>query len=292
MKKIIFLITLGLALSACTKMPENEKPPKESTPEGVESATEEVPEEVPEEAPLSETLSDAEINALPNEASGWGFVKKKGAPAEFTALQRSVTEKYGCIYEGSADERVLYLTFDEGYENGYTEKILDVLSQKNVKAAFFITAPYLEQNFDLVKRMLDEGHIVGNHTVNHPNMPSLATAEAMQEEINAMDRRFYEAFGSHMTYFRPPEGVYSERSLAATNAAGCKTVLWSFAYRDWSRDEKNGADYAVGCVTPYFYNGCVLLLHAVSHDNAEALATIIDTAHSEGFSFKTLDEFK
>lgn len=233
-----------------------------------------------------------EINTLPNEASGWGFVKKKGQESEFTSGQKEMMEKYSCIYKGSSEEKVMYLTFDEGYENGYTGLILDTLKEKGVKAAFFITGPYLEKNFDLVKRMLDEGHIVGNHTVNHPNMPSLKNAKKMQEEIISLDLKYYETFGVHMSYFRPPEGAYSERSLASTNNLGYKTVLWSFAYKDWETNNQKGASYAYESVVPYFHNGSVILLHAVSKDNTEALGDIIDEAINQGYEFKSLDEFK
>lgn len=301
MKKLVILTALALILSACgvgVRKENDEKSVPDATVNVPQASEEALPQDSAEIAPEEEALdkptaplSAAEINALPNESSGWGFKKNPGAYPEFTAGQRSVMAEYECIYEGSKDEKVLYLTFDEGYENGYTEKILDTLKEKNVKAAFFITGPYLDKNFDLIKRMLDEGHIVGNHTVSHPKMPSLETAEAMQEEILALDMKFYETFGTHMTYFRPPEGVYSHRSLAAANAIGYKNVLWSFAYRDWETDKQKGSAYAIDSVVPYFANGTVMLLHAVSSDNAAALGSIIDAAVSQGFVFKSLDEF-
>lgn len=301
MKKLVLLAILALILSACGAGVRIEKqedaegdgtvamPEADIHEKSEEKEPEAAPDATPEEA--EKPLSAEQINALSNESSGWGFKKNPGAYPEFTALQRSVMAEYGCIYEGSKDEKVLYLTFDEGYENGYTAQILDTLKEKNVKAAFFITGPYLDKNFDLIKRMLDEGHIVGNHTVNHPKLTSLETAEAMQQEILALDIKFYESFGTHMTYFRPPEGVYSPRSLAAANAIGYKNVLWSFAYRDWETDKQKGASHAIDSVVPYFANGTVILLHAVSSDNAAALGSIIDAAVSQGFVFKSLDEF-
>lgn len=295
MKKLVLSAVLVLILSACGTGVKIEKEEAEgSGTVAVPEATlpKETEEKKPEAAQEVQTpLSAAKINALSNESSGWGFKKNPGAYPEFTSGQRSDMAEYGCIYEGNKDEKTLYLTFDEGYENGYTAQILDTLKEKNVKAAFFITGPYLDKNFDLVKRMLDEGHIVGNHTVNHPKLPSLETAEAMQQEILSLDMKFYESFGTHMTYFRPPEGVYSPRSLAAANAIGYKNVLWSFAYRDWETDKQKGASHAVDSVVPYFANGTVMLLHAVSSDNAAALGSIIDAAASQGFAFKNLDEF-
>ena len=329
MKKLIILILmLSFVLSACTSYeealellkekegnltaeeteetteapevessaPENEPLPEETPEETAKETQEEAPEPTPETATEVETPevqvvpSDA-INSLPNDNNGWGFVKKKGTFPEFTKGQRDMMAKYGCIYAGNQSEKVLYLTFDEGYENGYTGQILDTLKEKGVPAIFFITGPYLEKNGDLISRMINEGHIVGNHTVNHPNMPSKGTKEAMQEEILNLDRRFFELYGHHMSYFRPPEGAYSERSLAATNELGYKTVLWSFAYKDWETDNQKGADYAFESVVPYLHNGCVILLHAVSKDNTEALGRIIDAARAEGFVFKSLDEY-
>lgn len=286
MKKLSVVIAFMLVLCSCAKAPEEPE-----VPEVNEEPAQEIVEETPEPEP-EPVMTEEEINALSNDSFGWGFVKKPGAPSEFTKGQRDMMEKYSCIYEGSAEGKPLYLTFDEGYENGYTAVILDTLKEKGVTAAFFVTGPYIDGNADLIRRMLDEGHIVGNHTVRHPNMPSLGTAEAMENEINELDLKFYEAFGEHLTYFRPPEGAYSERSLAATNAAGCKTVLWSFAYRDWERDNQKGAGYAKDSVIPYLYGGSVLLLHAVSSDNASALGDIIDSAREQGFTFRSLDEFK
>ena len=284
-------------------LPETEEPKEEALTETEkQDATEVVPEPKTEKQPEVETQPETEkpavsetptdsINSLPNDNNGWGFVKKKGAFPEFTKGQMDMMAKYGCIYAGNKAEKVLYLTFDEGYENGYTGAILDTLKEKGVPATFFITGPYLEKNDDLISRMVAEGHIVGNHTVNHPNMPSKGTKEAMQEEILNLDRRFFELYGRHMSYFRPPEGAYSERSLAATNDLGYKTVLWSFAYKDWETDNQKGADYAFESVVPYLHNGCVILLHAVSKDNTEALGRIIDAARAEGYVFKSLDEY-
>ncbi len=303
MKKLFaILLSSLLILNGCslviTQKPQDEiieeiikeepvkEEPIEEPIEEKEPPKEEVKEEPKEEIPAEG------INSLPNDNYGWGFVKKKGAFPEFTKGQMDMMAKYNTIYFGNREEKTLYLTFDEGYENGYTGAILDTLKEKGVPAAFFVTGPYLSKNPDLIKRMLEEGHIVGNHTVNHPNMPSKGTAEAMQEEILSLDIKFYETYGQHMTYFRPPEGAYSERSLAATNAIGYRTVLWSFAYKDWETDNQKGADYAFDSVIPYLHAGCVILLHAVSKDNTEALGRIIDAAREQGYTFKSLDEFK
>ena len=200
-------------------------------------------------------------------------------------------DKYGCIYMGAAETKYLYLTFDEGYENGQTGKILDVLKEKGVKAAFFITGDYFKSEKKLIDRMVDEGHIVGNHTMNHPCVPNLKDVESVEREVLSLDRAFYARYGKHMKYFRPPEGAYSEKTLAVTKNLGYTNVFWSFAYDDWYRDKQRGADYAYNKTMENIHPGCVILLHAVSCDNANALGDIIDDARKAGYEFLSLDEY-
>lgn len=234
---------------------------------------------------------EAKPGNLSNKTVGWGFRPIAGARPEFTKEQMSLMDKYGCIDIGNAEDKSIYLTFDEGYENGYTAKILDTLKKHNVPAAFFITEPYLKKNADLVDRMVKEGHIVGNHTVNHPSLPSLGDEE-IERELLDLDRKFFDLYGKNMKYLRPPMGEYSERTLYISKKLGYTNVFWSFAYRDWETDNQKGANYALEQVKKGLYNGAVLLLHAVSKDNAEALESIIEEARNRGYVFKSLDEFK
>ena len=229
--------------------------------------------------------------SLSNEKYGWGFKKVAGNRPELTEKQISDMEKYGCIYLDTENEKSIYLTFDEGYENGYTAQILDTLKKTGVHAAFFVTGPYLKEQGDLVKRMVDEGHTVGNHTVNHPSLPDKSD-EKVREEISGLNDIFLEKFGINMKYFRPPMGEYSERTLKIASDMGYKNVFWSFAYRDWEKDNQKGAAHAYSEVTKYLHGGCVMLLHAVSKDNADALEDIIKYAQSMEYVFKTLDEYK
>lgn len=226
-----------------------------------------------------------------NEGIGWGFVRKKGAPPEIPNSQKEVLRKYDCYYIDENAPKTLYLTFDEGYENGYTSKILDVLEQTSTPAAFFVTGPYLENQQELVQRMIEGGHIVGNHTVNHPNLPK-QSVETEKKELSDLNKMCEEMYGVSMKYMRPPEGEYSERVLAVAKDMGYKTILWSFAYKDWDINMQQGADYAFNQVTPYLHDGAVLLLHAVSSDNANALEDIINYAKNEGYTFKSLDELQ
>lgn len=236
----------------------------------------------------------SEYGLLSNTLAGWGFRRVLPDRPEFTAKQIQLMQGYGCIYMGASDEKVLYLTFDEGYENGYTASILDTLKEKGVKAAFFITGAYLraKDGEALIRRMLDEGHIVGNHSNTHPSLPSLSSVSAVEEEILSLDRQFYGIFGMNMKYLRPPRGEYSEKTLAITRDLGYTNVLWSLAYRDWETDKQKGVDHAYKQVMDNLHNGCVMLLHAVSSDNAGALGKIIDDARAQGYAFKTLDEYK
>lgn len=225
-----------------------------------------------------------------NSLKGWGFRKMSPRP-EFTAEQTAEMEEYGCMYMGSEAEKNLYLTFDEGYENGHTAEILDVLKEKSVPAAFFVTGPYLRTEGELVRRMLDEGHIVGNHSINHPSLPSLGDDE-IEAELYGLDLMLYEGYGAHMKYLRPPRGEYSAAVLEKAREMGYTPVFWSVAYVDWKTDEQHGAAYALDSVASQLHSGAVILLHAVSADNAAAMGDIIDRARELGYEFKSLDEYK
>ncbi len=195
-----------------------------------------------------------------------------------------VLTKYGGKYVGDVSKKVVYLTFDEGYENGYTPKILDTLKANNVKAAFFITGPYLKEHQDLVRRMVEEGHTVGNHTIHHPSLPEKSDSE-IEEEVLGLERAFTEKFGAKMKFLRPPKGEYSERSLSITSKLGYCNLFWSFAYDDWHRDKIRGPEYAYNMVMKNLHNGEVILLHAVSKDNADALDMIIKGVIENGYEF-------
>ena len=238
----------------------------------------------------AETKTD--LYSVSNKGSGWGFKKNVGGKPDIPDNITAMMIQYDACYMDLRENKTLYLTFDEGYENGYTGQILDVLKEYNVPAAFFITGSYFDREQDLIKRMINEGHIVGNHTEHHPNLHKLENPVKMQEELKILDDKYESVFGERMKYMRPPEGEYSPRVLAATQAAGYKTVFWSFAYKDWQRDVNNGAKYAFDSVTPYLHSGAIILLHAVSRDNAEALADIITYAHDQGYEFKSLDDLE
>jgi len=225
--------------------------------------------------------------ATPNDFKSWYFVP--GLEGQAPGWDASFDlEKYNTFYLGDTERKEIFLTFDEGYENGFTEVILDVLKEKNVPAAFFVTKPYIKDNPELVRRMVDEGHIVGNHTVRHKSSPGL-TPQEISAELIGVAEYFKEITGQEIPrFFRPPMGEYSERVLETIASEGYATVFWSFAYEDWKIDSQPGGSVAHRKVTEGLHNGAILLLHAVSSSNAEAMGDIIDTAREMGFEFKCL----
>lgn len=192
-------------------------------------------------------------------------------------------------YDTQTKEKVLYLTFDCGYDNGYTEKILDVLKEKNVKAAFFCTLDDIKSTPELIARMIKEGHIVGNHSATHPSFPEISRTE-MAKEIEECENFLRKNFGYSAEYFRFPKGEYSENALELTGSLGLKSVFWSISYADWDTSAQKGADYAFEKVTSRLHPGGIILLHAVSSDNAQAMGRIIDYAVGEGYKFRTVDK--
>ncbi len=186
-------------------------------------------------------------------------------------------------------DKVIYLTFDCGYENGYTAKILDTLKEKNVKAAFFCTLPDIKSEGERTQRIIDEGHILGNHSSTHPSFPEISR-ERMAKELNDFDAYLRANFNYSAPYFRFPKGEYSDSAVELVNSMGYKCVFWSAAYVDWNTDSQMGADYAFSKVTSRLHPGAVLLLHSVSSDNAAALGRIIDWAREQGYEFRSLDE--
>ncbi len=214
-------------------------------------------------------------------------VSKDGLPHEISVNNQKLYEKYGGLCLDTSGEKVIYLTFDCGYENGCTGRILDTLKEKNVPAAFFVTLSHVKSNPDLIARMINEGHIVGNHSDTHPNFSTISRTRMVQE-IQNLDNYLRTSFGYSAPYFRFPEGACSENALELVQSIGFKSVFWSTAYADWDVNNPKGKQYAFDTVTSRLHPGCVLLLHAVSYDNAEALGDIIDYARAQGYVFKSL----
>jgi len=232
------------------------------------------------------------INSRYTDFRSWGIARgKNGELPRADPGAPELLARYNSIYLADPNKKIIYLTFDEGYENGYTSKILDILYENKVNAIFFITVPYLEKEDELIRRMLDEGHAVGNHTVNHKSLP-LLDEKGIEDEVVRLDRSFYQKYGRNMVFLRPPKGEYSEKSLEITSKLGYINVFWSFAYDDWMVNRQRGGDYAFKIVTENLHNGEIMLLHAVSRDNCEALNSIIQYARSAGYEFGDVFELE
>lgn len=289
MKKIIYIILIVMLFCGCTPI-ENEVPNEEIT----EIVKTEESADISTADPLSEweKVAAADFAEFDNSGIGWGFKKIKNTEPDISEETKKLLRRYNAFYMDEKKDKTIYLTFDEGYENGYTGQILDTLKEHEIKAAFFVTGAYLERETELIERMNKEGHIVGNHTVNHPNLHKLVSVKAITDELCGLNEKFMNMYGKPMKYMRPPEGEYSERVLAVANALGYKTVFWSFAYEDWDPKNERGAEFAFSQVTPYLHNGAIILLHAVSKDNAEAVGKIIEYAENCGYRFGSLDEIQ
>ncbi len=232
------------------------------------------------------------IESFSNQKIEWGIKRNNNhEQPDLGSKNKRILEENKGIAMGNSDSKKVYLTFDEGYEAGYTEKILEVLKQNEVKAAFFITAHYVNTQPELVQKMIKEGHIIGNHTVNHKSMPSL-TLEEIKKEVMDLHTAIYQQFQYEMKYIRPPKGEYSEKTVAYCNSLGYTTVMWSFAYDDWDENKQGREEYAKKKILDNIHNGAVILLHGNSKDNTNILDTCIKEIKAMGYEFASLEEFE
>lgn len=310
MKKITSIIaitTLVLSLSSCNgninkKIPLETLPPvvQDNGKEPVDTSQDITDTNIPSSTPVKESedtqtpVIDTESLSISNEKiSDWmpGRNKEHRVPV-LSSKFKNLLDKYGGYFLGDTSSKVIYLTFDEGYENGYSSKILDILKANNIKAAFFVTKPYIKSSPALVKRMVEEGHLVCNHSSTHPSMPDVSDDKVIKE-LTDTAQYFKEITGVDMPkFFRPPMGEWSERTLSITNSLGYKTILWSMAHKDWDPNLQPGKEASYNFVDTYYHNGAILLLHAVSKSNTDALDSIIKNLESNGYRFASLDELK
>lgn len=226
-----------------------------------------------------------------NEASSWGLsFRKEGARPEGNADINEL-KQYNAYYAEDTDEKVLYLTFDAGYENGNTPAILDALKKHGAPAAFFIVGNFIEDEPELVKRMVEEGHIVGNHTMTHPDMSAISTQESFQEELAGVEKLYEDLTGEPMTrFYRPPRGVYSISNLAMADNLGYATFFWSLAYVDWNQEQQPSREEAFSKLLPRVHPGAIVLLHSTSSTNAEILDELLTKWEEMGYSFAPLTQ--
>ena len=224
------------------------------------------------------------------QTAAWGLAYKTPGQAPSGPAQSSQLAQYDAVYVGDAGRKVLYLTFDAGYENGYTAEILDTLKKHQVPAVFFLVGNYLEKNPDLVRRMVAEGHTVGNHTMHHPDMSKMSDLASFRKELEDLEAMYYEITGQQMAkYYRPPQGIYSRENLEMAKQLGYKTVFWSLAYADWNNDAQPTAQQAFDKLLPRVHDGAVILLHATSKTNAQILDELLTRYKEMGYTFESVD---
>lgn len=221
-------------------------------------------------------------------AYGWGYKKNKDHKLPEIGKYEEILGDYDAYYADLSGERVIYLTFDNGYEQGFTPKILDVLKEEEVPATFFVTGHYVKSEPGLIKRMVDEGHIIGNHSYTHPDFTKLSEAE-IKDELDRVEKAVAELTDQkEMHFLRPPRGTFNEKTLEWTKKLGYTHIFWSLAFNDWNVDQQKGWKYAYDQIMSQIHPGAIILLHTVSQDNAEALQRVIQDLKEEEYRFKSL----
>ena len=225
------------------------------------------------------------------ETGSWGLsFRQEGETPRGNATAEAL-DAYDAAFCDTDGGKKLYLTFDAGYENGYTAQILDVLKQHRVPAAFFLVGNYFDTQPDLVRRMVQEGHTVGNHTGSHPDMSKITDETAFRQELSAVEEKYKAVTGQELPrFYRPPQGVYSEENLRLAQKLGYKTVFWSLAYADWDNNKQPSHETAFSKLIPRTHDGAVVLLHSTSKTNAAILDELLTRWKAMGYSFGTLEE--
>ena len=238
-----------------------------------------------------ETLPAAAPAAVPASGGDWGLSFSTEGQAPSGNASPAELKKYDAYYLGDTSQKVIYLTFDCGYENGNTMQILDALKKHNAPAAFFVVGHMIESAPDVVRRMAAEGHVVGNHTFHHPDMSSISQQEAFQQELDSLADLYQQTTGKPLSHFyRPPQGKYSEENLKQAQALGYKTIFWSLAYVDWNTDKQPSPEQAYAKLLPRIHDGAIVLLHSTSRTNAEILDELLCKWEAMGYTFKSLNE--
>lgn len=222
-------------------------------------------------------------------SNNWGLSFQEDGKAPVIDFKKEKLKELDAYYLGDESKKEIYLTFDAGYENGNTEKILDALKENNVKAAFFLVGNYLETCPEIVKRMVDEGHIVGNHTYHHKDMAKLTTKDSFMAELTDLEELYKNLIGSDMPkFYRPPQGKFSEEQLQWAKENGYKTCFWSLAYVDWDEKKQPKREEAMEKLTKRIHPGAIVLLHSTSSTNGEIMNDIIKEWKKMGYEFGVL----
>ena len=238
---------------------------------------------------MEATVPAAGEATVPASVDNWGLSFQTEGEAPVGNASVADLAQYDACYLGDTSKKVIYLTFDCGYENGYTEKILDALKKHQAPAAFFVVGNMIETAPDIICRMVEEGHIVGNHTYHHPDMSAISEQAAFQKELDDLAALFQETTGQELPkFYRPPQGKYSEENLKQAQALGYKTILWSLAYVDWYVDDQPTAEQAYAKLLPRIHDGAIVLLHSTSKTNADILDDLLTKWEDMGYTFASL----
>ncbi|MCI9068135.1 MAG: delta-lactam-biosynthetic de-N-acetylase [Lachnospiraceae bacterium] len=232
----------------------------------------------------------AQAEPILGEVSNWGLSFQEKGKAPVGNAEADELKKYNAYYVDDTEEKVIYLTFDAGYENGNTAAILDALKKHQAPAAFFLVGNYMETSPDLVKRMVEEGHTVGNHTFHHPDMAQISEKSAFEKELTDLEALFEQTTGRTMTkFYRPPQGKYSEANLQMAKDMGYSTFFWSLAYVDWYENDQPTKEEAFEKLLGRIHPGAVVLLHSTSKTNGEILDELLTRWEEMGYRFDSLE---
>lgn len=243
---------------------------------------------------ISCILAANQVSAQGINPHSFGFKKSKDGKLPSIAQEgfMDMLQKHKAIFLGDTEKKELYLTFDSGYENGYMPGILDVLKEKKVPATFFVTGHFVQSQTQLLKRMVNEGHLIGNHSWSHPDMTQISDIQIKNELVKVSSEVSKLTEQQSMRFIRPPRGIFGQRMLKVCSELGYTNVFWSIAYKDWDVNQQRGSEYAYQSVMGQLHSGAVILLHSISSDNAGALGRIIDDSRQRGYEFKSLDQMQ
>lgn len=223
-------------------------------------------------------------------ADGWGFKKSTDNKIPDIGKYEDILNNHFAFYVDRDTKKDIYLTFDNGYEAGYTKDILDVLKKENVRATFFVTGHYVKEEPEIIKQMEKDGHIIGNHSYHHPDFTSL-TKKEIKQELDLVEDAVKNITGkNNMKFVRPPRGTFNQKTLKWTEELGYVSMFWSLAFEDWETDKQKGEKYAYDQIMDQIHPGAIILLHTVSKDNAKALENVIQKLKKDGYTFKSLDD--
>ncbi|WP_373217577.1 polysaccharide deacetylase family protein [Ruminococcus sp. 5_1_39BFAA] len=236
-------------------------------------------------------LQQQEAVATSSESSSWGLSFQEEGKRPIGNATVEELSQYDAFYAQDTQDKILYLTFDCGYENGNMPAILEALKKHGVKATFFVVGNFISDNADLLKQMVTEGHTIGNHTLTHPNMSKISTMDSFKKELEGVETLYQEVMGEPMTkFYRPPQGIYSTANLSMAKELGYKTFFWSLAYVDWYQDKQPSKEEAFEKLLKRIHPGAIVLLHSTSSTNAQILDELLTKWEEMGYSFGTLSE--